>query len=253
MQNAPRYRETELRAQLRLAHSLRTAPRLEPSLESAQSIQRLLTQVRSHCAAEPEVVAQCNDALASIAVYIREACRESWRKPAPADFHAAAEKAVVVSNLVGPRAVAKLKEPPPSHENFEAIIEARHEALNHRRQMHDNPCYWRDCYRGTILLRHSDVAAAVVIRSVEKALKEAKLDDAYVTAENDLVAAYWMADKQEGWEKDLLLFTLEAAAVAAGLPATKARVRWRRSREWAMADDAGGAQDTVTRRLTTAP
>lgn len=231
MKDPPRYwliRQSGYRAQLRRARELRAASRLEPSLRTATTIASLLSQIGQECTSpdERDVAVRCDDALAPIAVYIRESHRESWRKP-PADyFHAAAEKALVVADLVGPRAVARLKDPPPPPEEVEAVTQA---ALDDRAEAYGNPYSWRDCYRGTIFLRHSDVATAVVVRSVEKALGEAELDDAHVTAEEEVVAVYWVPDEDEDWEKDLLLSTLEAAATAAGLPVTSARVRWRRA------------------------
>lgn len=228
----PRYwlvRQNGFRTQLRLARSLRAASRLAPSLRNAGTIQSLLSQIRRECMTERDIVNRCDDALAPIAVYIREAHRESWRKPPPGYFHAAAEKALVVADLVGPRAVEGLDEPPPSPEDVEAIIQAWDITVDDEDQAYDNPYAWRDCYRGTIFLRHSDVAPAVVVRCLEKALGEAELEDAHVTPEDEVVAVYWVPDEDEDWEKDLLLATLETAAEAAGLPATSARVRWRRA------------------------
>lgn len=227
-------RQRDARQQLGEVAGLMTAAGKPPSVMAATALSMKLRALARHVDGEAAAIASC--AVAEADAYVREMGRESWRRPGPKAFLLIAEKATQVARIAAEQAEAVLAEPPPEppedvadHETEPLSGVADSELLD---DWYDNPYLWRDCYRGSISLSHTDVPPAVMRRAVEKHLDGADLGDAYVVVEDDIVVAYWAPDEHEEWERDLLLSTLEDAAQAAGLTPNRARVRWKRSHQW---------------------
>lgn len=228
-------RQREARQLLGSAGALLAAAAKPPSVMAATVLRNHLHYFARRACADGDAAALAFSAAAGADAYIRDMGRESWRRPGPEAYGSVAEKARQAALTATTQAAATLAEPPPPEPSDEKAPEVAAKPPNGAAfpqvddDWYDNPYLWRDCYRGSMSMSHTDVPAATLVRAVEKHLHAADLADSHVVVEDDFVVAYWAPDEHEDWERDLLLGALEDAAQAVGLPPSRARVRWRRS------------------------